>query len=162
MRTILPPNSLSTSDLHLGDIRHAKSMGFTNLDDHARFTIDSINEQVTIDTTLFLLGDIVCAPKYASTLNEINCKDIHLITGNRECADEDIIKALFDIGIIPMSSMLIDGLLLTHYPVHITSMYKYKRNLHGHEHNNHVCNDKYRNVGFPIRKGILYDLNNGR
>lgn len=130
------------SDLHLG---HLNSLTFTrdddsplrpfhDVDDMNWQIIENINSRVGHKDNLYILGDATM-PKWAiPLLSYINGKK-KLIVGNH-----DHRASLYD-GIFStiVAYAEFDGCVLSHVPVHTSQLdVRWKRNIHGHLHANHV------------------------
>lgn len=158
MTNVLPNNSFATADLHFGDPVHARKYGFDCTKKWAEMIVTTLNQKLVGDEELFMLGDIICDADYIHYLNQINCRKIHYVLGNRESRCPSIVQGLFEAGYIPVSSLRYKRVLLTHIPPHSSEMHKFDVVFHGHLHTDRITNAKYRNVSHPIQKGRLVSL----
>ncbi len=144
------------ADLHFGDKHHAGRYSET-VKEYADRTIEELNAQLTKDTILILVGDIICDISFIDILDKLKCKECIHIIGNRESRNDKILRAIVNKGKGGYSSLIIDGVLVTHLPPHSHEGNKYRHIIHGHLHNNRIFNHKYTNVSSPVRKGKLFN-----
>lgn len=83
-----------TADLHLGDtnILHDMDRPFGSVEEMNRKVIDVINECVTADDRLYILGDFTYRLPLADAVHlreRIECKNVTLIRGNHDGDWED-------------------------------------------------------------------------
>lgn len=131
-----------TSDTHLG---HENVLGFCDrpwasiqaMNDEL---IDKINELVAPGDTLYHLGDYsfkMTLADAAELRKRINCKDIHLITGNHDKDwTQPAVKGTFKVE-KPICVLKVEGkkLILSHYPIADWQGMAYGSiHLHGHIH----------------------------
>lgn len=151
-----------TSDTHFG---HANALHFTDRpwDDIERMNRDlvaNINARVAPEDDLYILGDYsfkMTAEAAAALRSTINCRKVHLISGNH---DKDWTqKAVADTFIVepPIVKLNIHGkkLILSHFPLmDWASMAHGSWHLHGHIHS---CGTVYNELN--RRQGLMrYDV----
>lgn len=76
-----------TSDLHIFHVNVISycNRPYKNVDEMYESIIAQFNLQTTENDTIYMLGDISLNPKYIEPfLQRLNCKDVHLITGNHD------------------------------------------------------------------------------
>ena len=78
-----------TSDLHLGHANAIKFKGrpFSNIDEMNRVLIQNINDTVSTDDELWILGDFsyrINKEKVRKLRKQINCRHVHLVYGNHD------------------------------------------------------------------------------
>lgn len=141
-----------TSDLHLGHNREFiyKNRGFTDIVSHDKAVIDGINEVVTEDDYLWILGDICFGDiskdderKYFEDLIKINCGNVNVIIGNHDSPSKvEFYKELGwnVVGYAYLLNVKKHPYMLSHYPT-LTRNGTYKGELHrevinlyGHTH----------------------------
>jgi hypothetical protein len=90
-----------TSDWHLGETRlgfegkpNVFFRPFSSIAQNDSTIIDNINAYVKEDDTLYHLGDVLVGDS-VKMLDEIKCKDMHLITGNYDYDKIDLLKRYF-------------------------------------------------------------------
>lgn len=116
-----------TADPHFGHKLVAKLRGFNNVEDHDQWLLDRINNKVTPDTILWILGDLgVSTSNYViNQVRKINCRRV-LIAGNHDAfhpmhrnAWKQQIKHpdLFE-AVLPYQKLKVNGteILMNHLP----------------------------------------------
>lgn len=134
-------NTWFISDLHLG---HKNSIDFTrhdgtplrpfaNTDEMDETIIYNINSRVNVKDRLYILGDATMPKSAIHKLARIKGTKT-LILGNH-----DHRVSLYE-GIMHSVKAYqeFDGNILTHVPVHTSQLGRWKRNIHGHLHSEHV------------------------
>ena len=92
------------------------------------------NEKVRPTDKVYFLGDVAIARKSLSVLDRLNGDKI-LIRGNHDIFKlEDYTKYFRDIR----GYHVMNGLILSHVPVHTDSLARFGANIHGHLHANRV------------------------
>lgn len=137
------PAVFLTSDTHFGHTGVCKFMqadGVTKLRpwDNADEMDDEMvrrwNETVRPNDKVYHLGDVVINRKSLSTLHRLNGDKV-LIKGNHDIFRlEEYTPYFRDIR----GSHVMNGLILTHIPVHPAQLYRFGCNIHGHMHSNRV------------------------
>lgn len=150
------PAVFLTSDTHFGHTGVCKFMqadGVTKLRpwDNADEMDDEMvrrwNETVRPNDKVYHLGDVVINRKSLSTLHRLNGDKV-LIKGNHDIFRlEEYTPYFRDIR----GSHVMNGLILTHIPVHPAQLYRFGCNIHGHMHSNRVeMVDQYTGNGTKI------------
>lgn len=128
------------ADLHFG---HKGLLSFTNsdgsparpfasLDEMAEAIIDNCNRVIRPQDKLYILGDIAFSDKSLELVRRINGHK-RAVLGNHDQSDArryaDIFKRVY-------GAKVLDGLLLTHIPVHPSALTRRSMqvNVHGHLH----------------------------
>ena len=151
-----------TSDSHFGHEGVCKFMrndGVTKLrpwDTAAEMDeamIKAWNDRVQPNDTVYHLGDVVINRKALKTLLRLNGRKV-LIKGNHDIFKlEDYTPYFADIR----AYKIIDGMIMSHIPLHESALYRFGTNLHGHTHSNRVKKAR----GVDARTGeILYSDEN--
>lgn len=106
---------------------------FTSTEEMDETMVERWNKVVPVSAKVYHLGDVVVRSENYDVLRRLNGHK-RLILGNHDHADMAVYAKYFEkIG----SSRNLEGLLLTHIPVHPQGiMGKIKANVHGHIHNN--------------------------
>jgi calcineurin-like phosphoesterase family protein len=106
-----------TADLHFNHKAVIKKMarhGFNSIDEHDEYVISSINKNVKVNDTLYILGDM-CNLDYR---RHINCRNVILILGNHD--PKQITKEVKNTftNVDKQLTVNIDGYVfyLSHYP----------------------------------------------
>jgi len=107
------------------------------------------NERVRPSDKVYHLGDVVISRKYLKTLSRLNGDKV-LIRGNHDIFHlEDYLEHFRDVR----GYHVMNGLILSHIPVHESSLGRFGCNIHGHLHANRVMKAR----GVDVRTGeILY------
>jgi calcineurin-like phosphoesterase family protein len=137
-------NRFVISDHHLG---HANIIDycdrpFKSVEEMHEYMIMKHNSVVKPTDQTYFLGDVAFHNKTLPLLNRFNGKKV-LIKGNHDKLTlREYMKYFKDVR----GSHLIDGVLLTHIPVHPCELeHRFKLNAHGHMHNSFVDDIKYFN-----------------
>jgi calcineurin-like phosphoesterase family protein len=137
----MPANFL-VSDTHFGHAgvcRFLRNDG-TKLrpwDDPAEMDEEMVrrwNETVRPNDKVYHLGDVVINRKALVTLGRLNGDKV-LIKGNHDIFKlEDYTKYFRDVR----GYHVMNGMILSHIPVHESNLYRFGTNIHGHTHSNRV------------------------
>ena len=136
------PNVFLTSDTHWG---HAGICKFTNYDGSPVRPWDDVdemneemikrwNETVGPKDKVYHLGDVVINRRFLPILDRLNGDKV-LIKGNHDIFPlKDYVKYFRDIR----AYHVMNGMILSHIPVHKESIARFGTNIHGHTHGNRV------------------------
>lgn len=137
------PAVFLTSDTHFGHVgvcRFMRSDGVTKLrpwDDPEEMDEEMIkrwNETVRPKDKVYHLGDVVINRKALKTLERLNGEKV-LIKGNHDIFKlEDYTPYFKDIR----GYHVMNGMILSHIPLHPSALYRFGTNIHGHTHSNRV------------------------
>ena len=133
-----------TSDQHFshkGVCEFTQSDGVTPLrpwnhpDEMDEELVKRFNERVTVNDKCYMLGDVSINRKGLKLLDRLNCKNIVLIKGNH-CIFKlsDYTQYFRDIR----AYQVLNGLIMSHIPIHPSCMGRFGSNIHGHLHSNRV------------------------
>ena len=113
------------------------------------FMVKSWNERVRPNDKVYHLGDVVINRKFLPILGRLNGDKV-LIRGNHDIFKlEDYTEYFRDIR----GYHVMNGLILSHVPVHADSLARFGCNIHGHLHANRVCKPR----GVDVKTGeVLY------
>lgn len=122
---------------------------FANAEEMDEEMVKRHNERVRPTDKCYFLGDVVISKKNLSILSRLNGDKV-LIRGNHDIFKlEDYTEYFRDIR----GYHVMNGLILSHVPVHVDSLARFGCNLHGHLHANRVMKAK----GVDAQTGdILY------
>jgi len=138
-------NIYLSSDPHFG---HENILKFTKSDGSPlrvfedavhmnEYMVMQHNRVVQPNDKWYCLGDLAMHKKFLPTLNRMNGEKI-LIRGNHDTESaSEYLKYFKDVR----GSHQLEGLLLTHIPIHPESLSRWKANVHGHLHSNRVMLD---------------------
>lgn len=111
---------------------------FTNITEHDEYIIAKHNSRVRPGDKTYFLGDIVFSHKNIYLLDRMHGEKI-LIKGNHDnCKLAQYLPYFKDIR----GSHQMDGIIMTHIPIHPESLARWGINIHGHLHYNRV-RDQY-------------------
>jgi calcineurin-like phosphoesterase family protein len=140
---------------HAGVCRFTRSDGCTPLrpwDDAAEMDeamIAAWNDRVRPNDKVYHLGDVVINRRALSTLARLNGDKV-LIRGNHDIFRDDEYRRYFR---ELRAYHVMNGMILSHIPVHEASLGRFGVNIHGHTHANRVMRAR----GVDARTGeILY------
>lgn len=127
------------ADLHLGHKKAAQWRGFSSIEQHDEYIINSCNSVLKKKDTLWVLGDVAFNKEALALLNEIRgYKKIILGNHDKYPAQEYLKYANNVFGVVKYKNYI-----LSHIPVHPCQFQRYKGNIHGHLHNNKLRDTKY-------------------
>jgi calcineurin-like phosphoesterase family protein len=122
---------------------------FSSAEEMDEFMVKAWNERVKPNDKVYHLGDVVISRKFLSVLGRLNGDKV-LIRGNHDIFKLDDYAAYFrDIR----GYHVMNGLILSHIPVHADSLARFGCSVHGHLHANRVMKPR----GVDAKTGdILY------
>lgn len=135
-------NTFVYSDPHFG---HGNICKFTNYDgskvrpweDVTQMNEDMIrmyNETVPVNGKTYWLGDCVMNMKFLSVIERLNGDKI-LIKGNHDIGKlKDYLKYFRDVR----AYHIVNGLIMSHIPIHVDCLARFGANVHGHLHANQI------------------------
>ena len=159
------PSVFLVSDTHFGHTgvcKFTRNDGVTKLrpwtdpDEMDEAMVKAWNERVKPADKVYHLGDVVIARKALKIMERLNGDKV-LIRGNHDIyKDEDYSKYFRSIR----AYHVMNGMILSHIPLHSDSMGRFGTNIHGHTHANRVKRAR----GVDARTGeVLYsDVNDVR
>lgn len=107
---------------------------FSSAEEMDEFMIKAWNERVKPNDKVYHLGDVVISRKFLSVLGRLNGDKV-LIRGNHDIFRlEDYTQYFRDVR----GYHVMNGLILSHVPVHADSLARFGANIHGHLHANRV------------------------
>jgi calcineurin-like phosphoesterase family protein len=137
------PSVFLVSDTHFGHAgvcRFTRKDGVTKLrpwtdpDEMDEFMVKAWNERVKPNDKVYHLGDVVINRKALPILDRLNGDKV-LIRGNHDIfKDEDYMKYFRSIR----AYHVMDGMILSHIPIHEDSLGRFGVNIHGHLHADRV------------------------
>ena len=152
------PSVFLVSDTHFGHAgvcRFVRNDGVTKLrpwDDPAEmdeFMIAAWNERVRPNDKVYHLGDVVINRKSLASLARLNGDKV-LIRGNHDIFRDDEYREHFR---ELRAYHVLNGMILSHIPLHEASLGRFGVNIHGHTHANRVVKPR----GIDARTGeVLY------
>jgi calcineurin-like phosphoesterase family protein len=111
--------------------------------------INRYNERVRPNDKIYFLGDVVINRRAMSTLARLNGDKV-LIRGNHDIFRDNEYRQYFR---ELRAYHVMNGLILSHIPIHEASLGRFKLNVHGHLHSNRVMKP----TGFNNKTGeIVY------
>ena len=159
------PSVFLVSDTHFGHTgvcRFTRNDGVTKLrpwddaDEMDEAMVKAWNERVKPTDKVYHLGDVVIARKSLKIMERLNGDKV-LIRGNHDIyKDEDYSKYFRSIR----AYHVMNGMILSHIPLHSDSMGRFGTNIHGHTHANRV--KKARGVDAKTGEVLYSDKNDVR
>lgn len=140
------PSIFIISDTHFGHTgvcKFLRSDGtklrpWTDPNEMDEFLVKSWNERVKPNDKVYHLGDVVINRKALSILDRLNGDKV-LIKGNHDIFKlEEYSKYFRDIR----AYHVMNGLILSHIPIHENGLYRFGTNIHGHLHDKRVTKDE--------------------
>lgn len=142
------PSVFLTSDTHFGHAGVCKFLRgdgtklrpWDNPDEMDEEMVKRWNETVKPNDKVYHLGDVVINRKALKTLARLNGDKV-LIKGNHDIFNlEDYTPYFRDIR----GYHVMNGMILSHIPVHESNLYRFGTNIHGHTHSERVMiSDQY-------------------
>lgn len=97
--------------------------------------VRQFNERVGVNDKCYFLGDVAINRRGLQVLNRLNCRNLVLIKGNHDIFKlEDYTPYFRDVR----GYHVMNGLILSHIPVHPESLGRFGCQIHGHLHANRV------------------------
>lgn len=156
------PAVFLTSDTHFGHAgvcRFTEADGVTKIrpwtdpDEMDEEMIRRWNDTVRPNDKIYHLGDVVINRKSLSTLARLNGDKV-LIRGNHDIFRDDEYREYFR---ELRAYHVLNGMILSHIPLHESSLGRFGTNIHGHTHSNRVKKAR----GVDAKTGeILYSNEN--
>lgn len=140
-------NKFVTADLHFdhrGIVKFINKDGtkvrpWDDVEEMNKALVINWNETVNPEDTVFVLGDFCINRSGLRFVDQLNGKKI-LIKGNHDNFRIEEYSGFAEIH----SCVVLNGMILTHIPVHESQLERFGLNVHGHLHNNVVMKgDKY-------------------
>jgi calcineurin-like phosphoesterase family protein len=151
------PSVFLVSDTHFGHTgvcRFTRNDGeklrpWTDPDEMDEAMVKAWNERVKPTDKVYHLGDVVINRKALGTLRRLNGDKV-LIRGNHDIFRDDEYRMYFR---ELRAYHVMNGMILSHIPLHSDSMGRFGVNIHGHLHSNRVRKAR----GVDVKTGeILY------
>ncbi len=149
------PSVFLVSDTHFGHAgvcRFTRSDGVTKLrpwdspEEMDEEMIKRWNETVRPGDKVYHLGDVVINRKALSIMHRLNGDKV-LIKGNHDIFRlEDYTPHFRDIR----GYHVMNGMILSHIPLHPSALYRFGTNIHGHLHDGRVMMDPVGKYGAPV------------
>ena len=140
---------------HAGVCRFMRNDGVTKLrpwdnpEEMDEFMVKAWNERVRPNDKVYHLGDVVINRKALSIMSRLNGDKV-LIRGNHDIFRDDEYRLYFR---ELRAYHVMNGMILSHVPVHEESLGRFGTNIHGHLHTNRVRKPR----GVDVKTGkILY------
>ena len=139
------PSVFLTSDTHFGHVGVTKFLRedgtklrpWDSVEEMDEAMVKLWNDTIRPTDKVYHLGDVVINRKALSILRRLNGDKV-LIKGNHDIFRlEDYTQHFRDIR----GSHVMNGLILTHIPLHPDQLYRFGANIHGHLHSNRVMFD---------------------
>jgi calcineurin-like phosphoesterase family protein len=156
------PAVFLTSDTHFGHAgvcRFTEADGITKIrpwtdpDEMDEEMVKRWNDRVRPNDKVYHLGDVVINRKSLKTLHRLNGDKV-LIRGNHDIFRDDEYREYFR---ELRAYHVMNGMILSHIPVHEASLGRFGTNIHGHLHTNRVKRAR----GVDARTGaVLYSDEN--
>jgi calcineurin-like phosphoesterase family protein len=140
------PSVFLVSDTHFGHTgvcRFTRNDGVTklrpwdNADEMDEAMIKAWNDRVKPTDKVYHLGDVVINRRALGTLRRLNGDKV-LIRGNHDIFRDDEYRQYFR---ELRAYHVMNGMILSHIPIHPESLGRFGVNIHGHLHSNRVMRD---------------------
>jgi len=132
------------SDPHFGHKNMAIKRGFNSSEEHDEYIIDCWNKTVNKKDTVWILGDITMEKTlHYHLLNRLNgIKKV--VLGNHDMPQHvpELLKYVNSVS----GMVKYKGHILSHCPLHESWIGRFRKNIHGHVHENSLDDSRYFNV----------------
>lgn len=135
------------SDPHFGHKNMALHRGFSSVEEHDQYIVKTWNSIINKKDTLIILGDITMEKANYTILDEVKGFK-KIVLGNHD-QSQHILELLKHVNSV-CSCMKYKGCLLSHIPIHPNELLRYRRNIHGHVHENTLSDKRYINVSCEV------------
>lgn len=131
------------SDTHFGHKNMAIKRGFHDEFYHDEHIIQQWNKVVRKKDTVYLLGDITMEKGNYEILNRLNGYK-KVILGNHDMPQHvpELLKYVNSV----CGMFKYKNIMFTHCPIHESEINRFRRNVHGHVHENSLQDERYINV----------------
>ena len=139
------PNIFLTSDTHVGHAGVCKFLQndgtklrpWTDPDEMDEELVKRWNSVVRPNDKVYHLGDVVINRKALRTLSRLNGEKV-LIKGNHDIFRiNEYLEYFKDVR----GYHVLDGMIMSHIPLHDSALYRFGTNIHGHTHSNRVMHN---------------------
>lgn len=140
-------NIFATTDSHYGHANIIKycNRPFSNVEEMNEAMIENWNKVVGDSDIVYHLGDVYFGKNTSNFMNRLKGRK-RLVLGNHDEGKDPVLLGMFE-KVMAWRMFPEFGLLLTHVPVHESSLeMKVSHNVHGHTHNFKIADDRYINV----------------
>jgi calcineurin-like phosphoesterase family protein len=150
------PSVFLVSDTHFGHsgvCRFMRNDGVTKLrpfedpNEMDEFMIEAWNKKVKPNDKVYHLGDVVINRRCLSTLARLNGDKV-LIRGNHDIFRDDEYRKYFR---ELRAYHVMNGMILSHIPLHPDSLGRFGTNIHGHLHANRVMAEVFGEYKVDVR-----------
>lgn len=136
------------SDLHLSHKNMALKRGFSNEIEHDNHIIEKWNTVVKKHDTVWILGDVTMEKTSPyQLLSKLNGYK-KVVLGNHD--EPQHVPELLKYVNSVCSCKEMKNCILTHIPIHEFEMNRYRKNIHGHVHENTLPDERYVNVSCEV------------
>ena len=138
---------------HAGVCRFMRNDGVTKLrpwdtpEDMDEAMVKAWNERVRPNDKVYHLGDVVINRRAMSTLARLNGDKV-LIRGNHDIFRDDEYRKYFR---ELRAYHVMNGMILSHIPIHSESLGRFGTNIHGHLHSNRVMTEVWGEYKIDVR-----------
>ena len=149
------PSVFLTSDTHFGHTgvcRFTRNDGVTklrpwdNADEMDEEMVRRWNDRVRPNDKVYHLGDVVINRKALKIMSRLNGDKV-LIRGNHDIfRDEEYREHFRELR----AYHVMNGMILSHIPIHTESLGRFGTNIHGHLHANRVMMEPVGKYGIPV------------
>lgn len=131
------------SDPHFGHRNIAIKRGFNSVEEHDEHIVEKWNSVITKNDTVWVLGDITMEKANYAILDRLKGYK-KVILGNHD-RPQHIPEMLKHVNSVCGARQL-KGFMLTHIPIHVTEIGRFRANIHGHVHSKSIDDPRYINV----------------
>jgi len=124
------------SDLHFGHLNMAIKRGFKSSEEHDNHIIENWNSVVSTKDVVWILGDISMEKSGPFVLLDKLNGIKKVVLGNHDMPQHvpELLKHVNHV----CSSFTKKNIIFTHIPIHEQEISRFRRNIHGHLHENKI------------------------
>lgn len=115
---------------------------FSSIEEHDEYIIEQWNKTVRPQDKVYHCGDVTMHRRFLPLCTRLNGHK-RLVMGNH---DEHGVKEYLKYFEELYGSRVLDGIIITHIPIHTDCVARFKVNVHGHLHANVIDDPRYINV----------------
>lgn len=143
------------SDTHFGHTNMALNRGFNSVEEHDELIVSRWNNVITKRDTVYILGDITMEKANYEILDRLKGYK-KVVLGNHD-QPQHVRNLLQHVNSV-CGSYTYKNCILTHIPIHVESLERYRYNVHGHLHEEHLLDDRYINTCCEVQDYTPYNL----
>lgn len=115
---------------------------FSSIDEHDEYIVEQWNKTVRPQDKVYHAGDVTMHKRFLHLCGRLNGHK-RLVMGNHDDhGAKEYLKYFEEL----YGSRILDGMIISHFPIHTDCVNRFKVNVHGHLHANVINDPRYINV----------------